>query len=132
MLHGEMPFGSWRESELDTFAKVAKGRLNLPETFSPKAVDLLTKVSLEPFSHFPLPLTLLIGFGGNIRIFHLVALNPLNDLFSYLKSMKTQDLEAKVLSLSSVIRGLMGLTGKGLWIELFLFLMKSPPEYHNI
>ncbi|KAB1224454.1 Protein phosphatase 2C and cyclic nucleotide-binding/kinase domain-containing protein [Morella rubra] len=44
MLHGEMPFGSWRESELDTFAKVAKGRLNLPETFSPDAVDLLTKL----------------------------------------------------------------------------------------
>ena len=46
MLHGEKPFGSWRESELDTFAKIAKGQLNIPETFSPEAVDLLTKVSL--------------------------------------------------------------------------------------
>ncbi|XP_062148034.1 protein phosphatase 2C and cyclic nucleotide-binding/kinase domain-containing protein [Alnus glutinosa] len=44
MLHGEMPFGSWRESELDTFAKIAKGQLNLPETLSPEAVDLLTKL----------------------------------------------------------------------------------------
>lgn len=46
MLQGEKPFGSWRESELDTFAKIAKGQLNIPDTFSPEAVDLLTKVSL--------------------------------------------------------------------------------------
>lgn len=38
----------------------------------------------------------------------------INDLFSYLKLMKTQDLEAKVLILSNAIRGLMVLTGKGL------------------
>ena len=44
MLRGEMPFGSWRESELDTFAKIAKGQLNLPQTFSPEVVDLITKV----------------------------------------------------------------------------------------
>ncbi|KAG6723609.1 hypothetical protein I3843_03G210700 [Carya illinoinensis] len=44
MLHGEMPFGSWRESELDTFAKIAKGQLNLSESLSPEAVDLLTKL----------------------------------------------------------------------------------------
>jgi len=44
MLQGEMPFGSWRESEL-TFARIAKGQLTLPHTFSPEAVDLITKVS---------------------------------------------------------------------------------------
>ncbi|XP_024935418.1 protein phosphatase 2C and cyclic nucleotide-binding/kinase domain-containing protein isoform X2 [Ziziphus jujuba] len=44
MLRGEMPFGSWRESELDTFAKIAKGQLNLPQTFSPEVVDLITKL----------------------------------------------------------------------------------------
>ena len=44
MLKGEMPFGSWRESELDTFAKIAKGQLNLPQNFSAEAVDLITKV----------------------------------------------------------------------------------------
>ncbi|RVW96284.1 Protein phosphatase 2C and cyclic nucleotide-binding/kinase domain-containing protein [Vitis vinifera] len=44
MLQGEMPFGSWRESELDTFAKIARGQLNLPRTFSPEAVDLITKL----------------------------------------------------------------------------------------
>lgn len=44
MLQGEMPFGSWREGELDTFAKIAKGRLTLPQTFSPEAVDLITKL----------------------------------------------------------------------------------------
>ncbi|XP_062090856.1 protein phosphatase 2C and cyclic nucleotide-binding/kinase domain-containing protein [Humulus lupulus] len=44
MLKGEMPFGSWRESELDTFAKIAKGQLNLPQTFSTEVVDLITKL----------------------------------------------------------------------------------------
>ncbi|KAL5976834.1 hypothetical protein ACLOJK_021168 [Asimina triloba] len=44
MLQAEMPFGSWRESELDTFAKIAKGQLTLPHTFSPEVVDLITKL----------------------------------------------------------------------------------------
>ncbi|KAM5547617.1 protein phosphatase 2C and cyclic nucleotide-binding/kinase domain-containing protein [Rosa sericea] len=44
MLQGELPFGSWRESELDIFAKIAKGQLNLPQTFSPGVVDLITKL----------------------------------------------------------------------------------------
>ncbi|KAI8553833.1 hypothetical protein RHMOL_Rhmol05G0047100 [Rhododendron molle] len=44
MLQGEMPFGSWRESELDTFPKIAKGQLTLPQTLSPEAVDLITKL----------------------------------------------------------------------------------------
>lgn len=44
MLCGEMPFGSWRENELDTVAKIAKRKLNLPETFSPDAVDLISKL----------------------------------------------------------------------------------------
>lgn len=46
MLKGEMPFGSWRESEIDTFAKIAKGKFTLPQNFSPEVVDLITKVSL--------------------------------------------------------------------------------------
>lgn len=78
MLHGEKPFGSWRESELDTFAKIAKGQLNIPETLSPEAVDLLTKVSLAylviSFSFSLLSLSLSIVLGGNIRIFHILAL----------------------------------------------------------
>ncbi|KAK2645603.1 hypothetical protein Ddye_020798 [Dipteronia dyeriana] len=44
MLQGEMPFGSWRESEIDIVAKIAKGQLNLPETLSPEAVDLVAKL----------------------------------------------------------------------------------------
>ncbi|KAA8523147.1 hypothetical protein F0562_009570 [Nyssa sinensis] len=44
MLQGEMPFGSWRLSELDTFAKIAKGQITLPSSFSPEAVDLITKL----------------------------------------------------------------------------------------
>ncbi|XP_072985418.1 protein phosphatase 2C and cyclic nucleotide-binding/kinase domain-containing protein isoform X2 [Typha latifolia] len=44
MLQANMPFGSWRESELESFAKIAKGQLILPSTFSPEVVDLLTKL----------------------------------------------------------------------------------------
>lgn len=44
MLEAEMPFGSWRESELETFTKIAKGRLTLPETLSREVIDLITKV----------------------------------------------------------------------------------------
>jgi hypothetical protein len=44
MLQAEMPFGSWRQSELDTLAKVAKGQFVLSSTFSIEAVDLITKV----------------------------------------------------------------------------------------
>ncbi|KAM0061086.1 putative cGMP-dependent protein kinase AGC-PKA-PKG family [Helianthus debilis subsp. tardiflorus] len=44
MLQSEMPFGSWRQNELDTFAKIAKGQFTLPETFSPEVVDLITKL----------------------------------------------------------------------------------------
>ncbi|XP_031094178.1 protein phosphatase 2C and cyclic nucleotide-binding/kinase domain-containing protein-like [Ipomoea triloba] len=43
MLKGEMPFGSWRESEL-TFARIAKGQFTIPETFSHEAVDLISKL----------------------------------------------------------------------------------------
>ncbi|MQM20593.1 hypothetical protein Taro_053617 [Colocasia esculenta] len=44
MLEAEMPFGSWRQSELETFAKIAKGHLTLPETFSEEVIDLITKL----------------------------------------------------------------------------------------
>uniref|UniRef100_A0ACD5ZJA9 Uncharacterized protein n=1 Tax=Avena sativa TaxID=4498 RepID=A0ACD5ZJA9_AVESA len=44
MLQSDMPFGSWRESELEPFAKIAKGRLVMPSTFSVEVVDLLTKL----------------------------------------------------------------------------------------
>ncbi|KZV21642.1 protein phosphatase 2C and cyclic nucleotide-binding/kinase domain-containing protein-like [Dorcoceras hygrometricum] len=43
MLQGEMPFGSWRESEL-TFARIVKGQLTLPQSFSHEAIDLITKL----------------------------------------------------------------------------------------
>ncbi|XP_019448371.1 PREDICTED: protein phosphatase 2C and cyclic nucleotide-binding/kinase domain-containing protein-like isoform X3 [Lupinus angustifolius] len=44
MLRGEMPFGSCRENEVDTVAKIAKRKLYLPETFSDEAVDLISKL----------------------------------------------------------------------------------------
>ncbi|KAK8286705.1 hypothetical protein V6Z12_D07G007700 [Gossypium hirsutum] len=44
LLQGEMPFGSWRQSELDTFAKIAKGQFTLSQNLSPEAVDLITKL----------------------------------------------------------------------------------------
>ncbi|PIN11682.1 cAMP-dependent protein kinase [Handroanthus impetiginosus] len=43
LLQGEMPFGSWRESEL-TFARIVKGQLTLPQNFSMETVDLITKL----------------------------------------------------------------------------------------
>lgn len=47
MLEGEKPFGSWRDGEHDTFAKIAKGQLNLPQTFSPEVIDLITNVNQQ-------------------------------------------------------------------------------------
>nr|KJB64985.1 hypothetical protein B456_010G074600 [Gossypium raimondii] len=44
LLQGEMPFGSWRQSELDTFAKIARGYFILSHNLSPEAVDLITKL----------------------------------------------------------------------------------------
>ncbi|MCL7036191.1 hypothetical protein MKW94_009771, partial [Papaver nudicaule] len=44
MLQAEMPFGSWRESELDTYAKIAKGHFAIPQSISPEAVDLIVKL----------------------------------------------------------------------------------------
>ncbi|PKU63642.1 protein phosphatase 2C and cyclic nucleotide-binding/kinase domain-containing protein isoform X1 [Dendrobium catenatum] len=44
LLQAEMPFGSWRESELEAFAKISKGHLTLPQTFSIEVVDLITKL----------------------------------------------------------------------------------------
>ncbi|KAI3885746.1 hypothetical protein MKX03_024019 [Papaver bracteatum] len=44
MLQAEMPFGSWRESELDTYAKIAKGHFAIPQSVSPEAVDLINQL----------------------------------------------------------------------------------------
>ncbi|KAK3152746.1 hypothetical protein QOZ80_2BG0163000 [Eleusine coracana subsp. coracana] len=44
MLQSDTPFGSWRESELEPFAKISKGHFVMPLTFSKEAVDLITKL----------------------------------------------------------------------------------------
>jgi protein kinase X len=44
MLRSDMPFGSWRESELEPVTKIAKGHIVMPSTFSAEVVDLITKV----------------------------------------------------------------------------------------
>eukprot|EP00250_Pteridium_aquilinum_P021488 c25141_g1_i1 orf=448-3657(+) len=44
MLQNELPFGSWRDSELDIFAKVARGQLLIPDGLSPEVSDLLNKL----------------------------------------------------------------------------------------
>lgn len=44
MLQSDVPFGSWRESELEPFAKIAKGHHVMPSTFSMEVVDLITKL----------------------------------------------------------------------------------------
>lgn len=44
MLQNDLPFGSWRDSELDIFAKVARGQLVIPDGLSPEVSDLLNKL----------------------------------------------------------------------------------------
>ncbi|CAN6251208.1 unnamed protein product [Urochloa humidicola] len=44
MLQSDMPFGSWRERELEPVTKIAKGHLVMPSTFSAEVVDLITKL----------------------------------------------------------------------------------------
>lgn len=44
MLQSDMPFGSWRESELEPITKIAKGHLVMPVSFSAEVVDLITKL----------------------------------------------------------------------------------------
>ncbi|KAG2650212.1 hypothetical protein PVAP13_1NG172300 [Panicum virgatum] len=46
MLQSDMPFGSWRESELEPVTKIAKGHLVIPSTFSAEVVDLITKMKM--------------------------------------------------------------------------------------
>ncbi|KAJ4902770.1 protein phosphatase 2C and cyclic nucleotide-binding/kinase domain-containing protein-like [Raphanus sativus] len=43
MLQGEMPFGPWRQNELDTFQKIAKGQLTFPPDLGSEAKDLITQ-----------------------------------------------------------------------------------------
>jgi serine/threonine protein kinase len=44
MLQNELPFGSWRDNELDIFVKIARRQLVFPSSFSGKVVDLIDKV----------------------------------------------------------------------------------------
>ncbi len=44
MLQNELPFGSWRDNELDIFAKIARRQLVFPSSLSGKVVDLIDKV----------------------------------------------------------------------------------------
>ncbi|CAK9329419.1 unnamed protein product [Citrullus colocynthis] len=63
MLKGEMPFGSWRQSELDTFSKIAKGQLSLPRfsvlkqlISSSSYLKLMRRKDLETRTKTPLEL----------------------------------------------------------------------------
>lgn len=44
MLQTELPFGSWRDDELEIFGRIARRQLTFPSTFSPEAKDLIDKV----------------------------------------------------------------------------------------
>lgn len=44
MLQGELPFGSWRESELEIFGKIINRHMTFPSSFSFDAMDLIDKV----------------------------------------------------------------------------------------
>ena len=44
MLQTELPFGSWRDNEVEIFGRIARRQLTFPSTFSPEAKDLIDKV----------------------------------------------------------------------------------------
>ncbi|XP_024528984.1 protein phosphatase 2C and cyclic nucleotide-binding/kinase domain-containing protein isoform X1 [Selaginella moellendorffii] len=44
MVQNELPFGSWRDSELDIYSKIAGRQLVFPSTFSGELVDLIDKL----------------------------------------------------------------------------------------
>lgn len=44
MLQTELPFGSWRDNELEIFGRIARRQLTFPSSFSPEAVDLIDKL----------------------------------------------------------------------------------------
>lgn len=46
MLQTELPFGSWRDNELDVFGRIAHRQLTFPSSFSAEATDLIDKVAL--------------------------------------------------------------------------------------
>uniref|UniRef100_A0A7I4CT79 cGMP-dependent protein kinase n=1 Tax=Physcomitrium patens TaxID=3218 RepID=A0A7I4CT79_PHYPA len=44
MLQTELPFGSWRDNELDVFGRIAHRQLTFPSSFSAEATDLIDKL----------------------------------------------------------------------------------------
>ncbi|KAG0576965.1 hypothetical protein KC19_5G121600 [Ceratodon purpureus] len=44
MLQTELPFGSWRDNEVEIFGRIARRQLTFPSTFSPEARDLIDKL----------------------------------------------------------------------------------------
>ena len=46
MLQNELPFGSWRDNELDTFGKIVGRQMALPSNLSSGAIDLIDKVKI--------------------------------------------------------------------------------------
>lgn len=47
MLQTELPFGSWRDNELEIFGRIARRQLTFPSSFSPEAVDLIDEVNFS-------------------------------------------------------------------------------------
>jgi hypothetical protein len=45
MLHSELPFGSWRDNEVEVFGRIAHRHMTFPSSFTPEARDLIDKVT---------------------------------------------------------------------------------------
>ena len=77
MLQSDMPFGSWRESELEPITKIAKGHLVMPVSFSAEVVDLVTKVisCLKIVIHLSIYFQLIRTFYSSSTYFHLYYVN---------------------------------------------------------
>jgi hypothetical protein len=51
MLQTELPFGSWRDNEVEVFGRIAHRHMTFPSSFSPEARDLIDKVN-SPYSMY--------------------------------------------------------------------------------
>ena len=45
LIVGDCPFGSWKDSELQVYTRIARRDFAMPEDISPEAADIIEKVS---------------------------------------------------------------------------------------
>jgi len=53
MLQGEGPFGSWKDSELQVYTRIARRSMQYPDHFSAEVVSLVDQVGPHSCPHLP-------------------------------------------------------------------------------